>query len=316
MNIKFRDIGIDSQAIVPTLKIGINIDFCNLIEVPIFISGRLISSDNKVVSHLNEYQLNTDYKYELKILSKKERDNLQRENNNEKYYAQLTALLSQKSIDYIEALREKDKDKSVSFTLDLIVKYLELPISQHSVMDEPLIRVNSKKFYDSLIINQSDWINSFSPFLGIGKFILIELEIPEKQKVNDEWIEMYDRLFLRLNEIQDLIRQGNWKGTMISGRQFYESLKFSKNNSNKGIELRESLKQLFLDDMHSEEGFEDFYLGIKSFFNFVSKFIHDKSNKTGAYIPVPNPSKEDAYFVYALAIGLINIISKKIAKTR
>jgi len=63
---------------------------------------------------------------------------------------------------------------------------------------------------------------------------------------------------------------------------------------------------------HSEEAIDNLYNAIWKFFEFLSKFIHDKDKDGNNYQVLPIPNKEDAYFAYALSIGLLGLIGKKI----
>jgi len=174
--------------------------------------------------------------------------------------------------------------------------------------------VKVKKYSKNFEIKQSDWIKNYTAHLGIGNFLLLELEIPEKEKVPEAWIELYERVYFRLNDMKHSIQHGDWQKTLeIAARQFFEDLKFDE-RFKKHREFKNELRDLFFQDQHSEQGFHEFYSGILNFFNYTSKFIHDRSNKTGELNKRPIPTKEDAYFVYALGIGLLNIIGKKLNK--
>jgi hypothetical protein len=65
-------------------------------------------------------------------------------------------------------------------------------------------------------------------------------------------------------------------------------------------------------DQHSEVGFQHLLNSIYNLFEFISKYIHDKDQQQQLN-PTPIPLKEDAYFAFALSVGLLNIIGKKIS---
>lgn len=310
MEIKLQNITIDQQAISPTLTIGLYLEFGYSLETPISISGRLLSADSKVLSLLNEYQLNTDSNFGLKQFSKAERDRIWREKSNHSYYAQLTATLPSNAIEHIELIREKDHEKSVRFNMDFVVKFLDMPATPQEITID-FLRVNIKRAYTNAVIKQSDWVKNYSPLLGIGNFLLLELIIPDKHKVSKEWKELYDRASLRLTEMNEAIRLGDWQKTMDRGRQFYDSLKIGdKKDGHQKFE--QELRKLFEADQHSPEGIQNFLDGIWKFFDYNSKFVHDKDRK-GNLNPIPITTKEDAYFIYAMGVGLLNIIGKKIS---
>jgi len=311
MEIKLQSITIDQQAISPTLTIGLNLEFGYSLEAPISIAGRLTSADSKVLSLLNEYQINTDSNFGLKTLPKVERDRIWREKSNNSYYAQMTATLSPKAIDYIELIREKDLEKSVRFNMDFVVKYLDMPAIPQEIQTD-LFRVNIKHAYLNTVIKQSDWVKNYSPFLGIGNFMLLELTIPDKQEVSADWKELYDRLTLRVTEMNEAIRVGDWQKAVDRGRQFSDNLKVGKGKEEAQLRFNEGMKKLFEKERHSSDGIQKFLDGIRNFFDYNSKFIHDKDQK-GNLNPVLIAKREDAYFIYALSIGLLNLIGKKIS---
>jgi hypothetical protein len=310
MEIKLQNITIDQQAINPTLTIGLYLEFGYSLEAPISISGRLLSADNKVLSLFNEYQINTDSNFGLRPLTKAERDKIWREKSNYSYYAQMTATLPLNAIEHIELVREKDHEKSVRFNMDFVVKYLEMPaIPQEQTTD--FLRVCVKRAYLNTAIKQSDWVKNYSPLLGIGNFMLLELTIPDSQKVGVEWKELYDRLTLRVTEMNEAIRVGDWQKVIDRGRQFNDNLKLNKGKSDGHQKFREEMKKLFEKERHGPDGIQKFFDGIRNFFDYNSKFIHDKDQE-GNLNPILIPTREDAYFIYALSIGLLNLIGKKL----
>ncbi|HEX7904676.1 MAG TPA: hypothetical protein VF487_12410 [Chitinophagaceae bacterium] len=318
MDIKVTHIDIDTNSITPSLVIATEITYYYNQEAPFSISGRIITSDGKTVAIVNEYQINREVSIGLKVLDKETRDVIYGSGGKYRfsYEAHLTSFLSPNAIDHIERLREENLEKEVVLNFGFIVKYLNTPSDQGDVDDvkghAPLISIQARNFNHQFKIKQSDWINKYSSLLGIGNFLLLELQIPSRVNVEDAWIDLYERLILRIKEMLDAIRHGDWQKTMTKARQFYENLKFDSRFIGQQ-ELKDRLKELFIQDQHSAEGFEEFNKGISSFFNYTSKFIHDK-DRVGQLNPVPIPRKEDAYFVYSLAIGLVNVIGRKICR--
>lgn len=311
MEIKINNIIVDQQSLTPTLTIGVYIVFYHDLEAPISISGRLLSA-SKVVSYLNEYQINSEERFGLKYLSKLERDKIyEKKNSSFSYYAQLTAELSPTAIEHIEKTREKKQDKSVCFNFDFIVRHLDMPSIPQEQYANDLIRVNVNRVYKDFVIKQSDWVKNYSPLLGIGNILLLELTIPSKQQVNEMWIELYDRLSLRVTEMNEAIRVGDWQKAIDRGRQFNDNLKLSKGKADGHQKFREEMKKLFEKERHSADGIQKFFDGVRNFFDYNSKFIHDKDQE-GNLNPILLPTREDAYFIYALSVGLLNLIGKKL----
>ncbi len=320
MEIKISNVEINSRALEPTLTVQAAIEYYRDLEVPLYISGKLLTPDGKIVAYLHEHQISREVKLDLSLLKKDAKEDIYKSGNKYQgsYWATLTLPLSQKAIEHIEAEREKNNEKSVVLCFDFILKWMELPIEatmlgaiQHYNLS--FATIVCKHINSSFTIKQSDWVKKYSPALGIGNFVLLEYAIPDKHEVSKDWSQLYERSYLRMQEMESAIRQGDWQRAMFAGRQFFENLKIGdKKPNHKNFE--DQLRELFKNDKHDDEGFDEFLNGIKSFFNFTSKYIHDK-DRHAQLKAVPVPTKEDAYFIFSLSIGLLNIIGKKINKS-
>jgi len=314
MDIKIRSIEIDTQTIAPTLTIRVEITYYSRLEIPVSISGKINAASGKTIAYTNEFYARISEKQmDIYPMSEKEKDTIFSGGNkfHNEYNATLSATLSHAAIDHIELYREKDHEKAVRFNFEFLLKKLEF-ISDPT--ERSTIRMQTSGGFEHFVINQSDWVKKYSPLLGIGNFLLLELQIPDKHTVSADWTALYDRLALRLKEMEEAIRQGDWQKTMDRSRQFYEALKISDGKDGHK-KFDEELRKLFLKDQHSDEGIQNFLDSIWNFFEYNSKFVHD-NDKKGNLKPIPVTTKEDAYFAYALGVGLLNIIGKKTSKLR
>ena len=309
MEVKNTNIIIDAQALTPTLTIRVDLEFGHNVEVPISIAGRLLSNEGKVIAFLSEHQVNSDNSYEIKILTTEQKNKLYREKNVGRYYVHLTASLTNKAIEYIEIQREKDHEKAVRFSLELVLKYIDIPSEQPNLAADNFIRLQVKQTKTSFTIKQSDWINNYSPQLGIGNFLLLELQIPDDKNVTEFWKELYARLTHNLKDIETCLRSGDWQKAMIFARKFYENTKIG-DNKKAHAKFKEEFIKLMTKDQHSLEGISNLHSAIWQLFEFTSKYVHDK-DKNGNLNPLPVSTKEDAYFAYAIALGLLNLIGRK-----
>lgn len=309
MDIKNLDIKIDTVALEPALIISLNIEPYYNIEAPISIAGKLNSSDGRTIAFLNEYTLNTN-SHGVRLYSKTEKERIYRENPYNLYCAQLTAVLSQKAIEHIESLREKDSEKAVKFSINLIVKYLILPIEDTDLTKGSLLNVETKRENKDFTIKHSDWINHFSTPLGIGQFLLLELRIPDDKKVSEFWKELYGKLSHNVKDMEKCLKAGDWQKAMLFARKYYENAKIGDDKPGHK-EFRDEFDKLLKRDQHCQEGIDNLYDALWKLFEFFSKYIHD-NDKKGYLLPMPVSTKEDAYFAYALAIGLLNLIGKKV----
>ncbi len=309
MEIKVSNIIVDRQSITPTLIIDVDFEFNSTIEAPLSISGRLLSADNKVISLLNEYQINSDYNLGLRVLTKAEKDKIYREKINSRYFAQLTAVLSTNAIEHIELQREKDQDKSVKFSLNFVIKYLEIFADPQNIATENLFGLQIKRYYKDFIIKHSDWIKSYSQQLGIGKFLLLELQIPDDKKVTELWKELHSNLTQNLKDVENCLRSGDWQKAMFFARKFYENAKIG-DNKKVHQEFKNEFSILMTKDQHSEEGINNLLTAIWQLFEFISKYAHEK-DRDGNFNLKPIATKEDAYFAYTIGIGFLNLIGRK-----
>jgi hypothetical protein len=309
MEVKNTNITIDTQSLTPTFTIRVDLEFGYKVEAPISISGRLLSNDGKVIAFLNEHQVNSDNSYGIAILTREQKDKLYREKNVNSYYAQLTASLTHKAIEHIEIQREKDHEKAVRFNLEFVVKYIDIPAEPPNLAADNLLRLQVKRPYSNIVIKQSDWVKNFSPQLGIGNFLLLELQIPDDKKVTAFWKELYEKLTHNLKDIEICLRSGDWQKTMFFARKFYENAKIG-DNKKAHAKFKDEFSKLMTKDQHSQQGIDDLHTAIWKLFEFTSKYVHDK-DKEGNLNPLPVSTKEDAYFAYAIALGLLNLIGRK-----
>jgi len=150
--------------------------------------------------------------------------------------------------------------------------------------------------------------------LGIGKFLLLELNVPEIKKLNDSnWKDLYERLILRITQTEEYIKKGEWDAALKPIRHFYDNLKFLDSKPNQK-QFKGELKELFFIDNHNEESFNAFYSAIENLFDFSSKYNHDDDKNGVLKEKYLIARKEDVYLFYSLAIAILNLISKKLVK--
>lgn len=305
MKVRISNISVDEHAINPTLTFDLDIEFYELSEAPVSIGGYLRAADDKVLSHLSETRLPGVDSYEFKMQPERNKDIKIKENRISLFSPRVEAILTPIAIEHIEAQRENEKSKSVRLNLDIACKYLEMtgknqfqPNSDFMTMQVRQIRINE-------IIKQSDWIQKFAPKLGIGNFLLLELEIPNQKNVPEFWNQFYSKLSKNVDEMNKFLRSGEWHSTMNTARRFSENIK--------ALSIQKEWKKLLKNDLHSEEGIKNLSDAIQNFFDFTSKYYHE-INHQGNHQSIPNSNKEDAYFAYSLSVGLLNLIGRKLAR--
>lgn len=304
-NIKIHSVRVDTESIDPCLRIRFELIFRKEF-LPVQISGRILTNDHKVVGYFSEYQIESATYNEINIASIKNPSN-----QNDNYHGTLHVVLSRNAIDYIEAIREKQIQNDVNFTFQFMVKFIEVGDSNNNPM--PSVRIQYNDIREQHNIKQSDWVRNFAPLLGIGKFLLLELKIPETKNVKAFWKTLYTKLSDNVHEMESCLRSGDWYKTMTIARRYYENIKIGDNKAG-SKKFKEEFDKLMFEDAHSKEGVQNLYDAIWNLFEFLSKYLHEK-DKHGNHQAMPQSTKEDAYFAYALAVGLLNLIGKKLSDT-
>lgn len=310
MNIKNIEIEVDVKMIDPTLNCILRLEFDRSLEIPISISGRLIGSDHRTLSLLNEHKIFTDNNFSLRLLTSEEKDNLRRKQEKNSLNVQLSAQLSSLALESIEKQREQTLDKSVNLRIELIIKTIHITRDPKNFEYHDFLDIKTKRLpIEQYKIEQSDWVNNYSQKLGIGKFILLELEIPKTKFPNTNWGKLLDQLKINIAEMEKSIQNCDWERTMLFARKFYEDVKIGDNKKGNKV-FQEAFSKRMIELKHSQEGIQNLYDGIWKLFDYISKFIHDKDKEGKLLTVLPIPTREDAYLVYALAIGILNLFAK------
>jgi hypothetical protein len=108
--------------------------------------------------------------------------------------------------------------------------------------------------------------------------------------------------------METLLSEGKWEKVMETSRKIWDTFKLYKENT----KLKEDFKELFEKNNYSDSGLEDFIKSIWHIHDFASKFIHDNDKKGESLNPIPQPQKEDAYFMYLWTMGFVNLINEKV----
>ncbi len=317
---KIRKVTIEpkSDTLTPCLVVYVEVESEYQTEGLISICGTL-KVDGKILCELNEtlkgYN-NLNYNILLNLSDDQKQIMIKNNSNPINYTATMPAFLSPKAIEHIERKREKNAQKSIEFQMEFIVKYLRNPVINEysnniSALANQIITENQ---YETFTINQSDWTQKYTKPLGIGDFILLELKLPENGNIQIPvfWVELYNKLSENVANMHKYIVLGDWENTMFHARKFLENARLGSNLS--AIQpFQTAFTELMTSNNHSQQGIDNFYEGIRKFFDFMSKYIHDR-NQAGQIVPTPICKKEDAYFAYTLAVGLLSFIGNKISE--
>jgi len=333
----------------PALEFPLTLSY-NSLEVPLSINGLLVAEDGKVLAQLSELSdLKKRGSKEIgKIAARGTHKDRELSEPNE-HMVSLMAPLSKGALNHIDNLRDRNKKGDVVFKLILKVRTLNsisLISPLHEVspgeigppLREPLenlgkhslitygyerdyypkvgnlwlisgdngpifLLMNDIQYEIPKTIYASNWIHDFAPQLGIGRFVVAELPIPSPVTTEHEFAERLNRAFEALQKMEEKVKEGEWGEAIEKSRPVAELLR------------QEDMIRSILDRHGYHEDAADSLLGgIKSLFEYSSKFLHKVDKDRRTIPPDIKAEKEDAYLTYALSTGLVNLLTRKASK--
>lgn len=334
---------LQSETLHPSLDIVISIRYRESSNIPISILGIVRSEDNRVLGHIFEVPSKNAHQLHLKafhyseqrnnqdsilsktfrlVLDQKALDHLEtlRDKNKKgdvliQLDLNISWLTSQVEVGgySTEQLSIPEQGKNTVKLVDFIKLdsqnynphqgHLRMLIEQQS---NSLLTLSDGTFTIKHTIHGSDWINDFSPQLGIGKFLV--MEIPEILNVNEPKDDLEKRLHTatqRLKDIGELLRKGEWDDVAEDCRGIYEDLR-----KNFESEFESAVKNLLRDTNGiSDKGISAFNELIKNIGIYSHEFHHVRDQE--GKVKQITTHKEDAYALYVSLVGLINMLTMK-----
>ena len=336
MNISKVTVEPEKNSITPMLKFSIAIGYIPKLETPITIDGRLLSEDNKLISLLKDMGWEKIPKMEIGATEKIQYEQEKTIN------LDLFAELSQEHLDYLEDIRSKHRKGNVVLDLEITVRYFlsKTIISGIFTHDEQpinlelygkvlpiyykyrhefgrgredvwllsgeggltFLEVTTNQFNKQVEIPSSDWVHDYCPNLGIGRFVVIDIPLPEEISSKTDIQKKIKRAVKSANNASKNIRAGEWNQVIEDCRGVWELFKEQNDDE---------LKELLRKDKYTEEAIEAFLKAKQNLFTFTSKFMHTFDKQKKKILPEIKACKEDAYFIYTTAMTLLNLLAKK-----
>ena len=310
MELKVRDIKPYNQSVIPTIVFNSHIITRTNVEYLMTITGELYCG-NKLVSILQPL-LESNRETIIKEISEEENSKNYREDRKDYHGVKLLAELSEKKIEFLENERQSKATKSLELSVRLKVAGASIPTLDRRA--DYLYKNAVEELFSKVEIKQEEWLGTFSNYLGIGEYYLIELAKPNPSTNNEIWSTLYDAIISNINHMELELKQGNWLRTIEVSRQFFENIKIGDSKDGNKT-YKDDLMLRMKDLRHDDEGINNLLHGVWQFFEYSSKFIHEKGRR-GYAKPIPIPSKADAYFIYSLAINLTNVIFDKVNRNQ
>ncbi|MBI4337853.1 MAG: hypothetical protein HY683_08525 [Chloroflexi bacterium] len=164
------------------------------------------------------------------------------------------------------------------------------------------LNVDCHPYDQNLTIASSDWVHDFAPTLGIGRFLVAELPVFEKSPPAGQLGQRLTKAVEAMREMREKLQDGEWDEVVEKARPVVELLKHN--------DFRDFLAEKLV---YPQDAVDELWKSLDALFQFTSKF-HHPTTKQGAVRQTLTATKEDAYLVYSLSLGLANLIGRKVAK--
>jgi hypothetical protein len=163
------------------------------------------------------------------------------------------------------------------------------------------------------VIKSSDWVNDFQDGLGLGRFLIVEVPLPELTNIpstspsNEEKIlrERLEAAYKILPQLELDLKKGEWGDVVRRARELLELFKKDVTRTIKRIIDQTST----MDD----ESATSFTMSIDNLYGY-SNGLHHSLQKDGTIRTVYTGGKEDAYMIYLLVTSMTSLLSRKFAK--
>ncbi|MEM3191085.1 MAG: hypothetical protein QW292_03140 [Candidatus Parvarchaeota archaeon] len=346
-----KSVHVLDNSISPAISLNFNVTV-GYYEMPLNLTASLYSEDGKFLSNFTRIDRSSGFNQVKSITAISEGNFLNTQSQQLVYSYEMVALLSKDVLDYIEEVREKNKKKDVVFLVRVVIEYVTVivklgnfgiaqtgppnptnfvisltgsqnpnyPLGILTLMgNEPLLSLYKQAPPDyKITIPSSDWTNDFQPKLGIGRFMI--LEIPEidfdnkklKEK-GEEFKTLVDRITSSKDVVQTMekyLREGEWGKVVEESRKFYEL--FLK-------DVKSQIKDLVRDSTglpeNSATSLTIAFDNLKDYANALHHSVTRDSSGQSLPTKVFTGGKEDAYLVFNLCVSILNLVSKKLAKS-
>jgi len=336
-----------SDSVGPAMEFPVSLSI-NDLESILAVDGLLLAEDGKIVASLSQFEYNlgrgTHEMGRIGALGTQHDKDIQRQRD---CSISVIAFLSNEALNHIDNVRDKNRKKDVVFKLRLrirtlisrtrvpplhLVKPQEGSLAPFMEKDESIVTYKYERDYHPPVENlwvisgggtpgpiflevrdvyqeipktiaSSNWVNDFAPQLGIGRFITAELPLPSPVAINKEFAERLNNATEALQKMGEEVKKGEWNEVIKNSRPVAELLKD-----------KAMVSSVLTKHAYSEEASNLLFDGIANLFDYSSKFIH-KVAKDRTIMPAEiKAEKEDAYLIYSVSIGLLNLFTQKVRK--
>ena len=206
------------------------------------------------------------------------------------------AELDKESLDFIEKSRDSDEYKDVNFSASVTISFL---FRTNAGLLVGYRQMTHELPHESTTIKASDWVNKFSPKLGIGNFMV--LEIPFCKNSDNDIIKV--ALYL-LGEAEKAYRAWDATSVLVKCRQVVEKLKDKVHNSTLNGDEKEKFDRLVMQ-------------GRNGIFGFLSFGVHEDTNNGDDYahrIVTQQDAEAALYFTKILVKYTADLLNRNMVR--
>lgn len=299
----------------PTLRFDTFIQYQYRYQVPLGLVGQVRTQLGKVVGDLVPLA-HPDNAVDVGILPRSN----QNEPMQERKFV-LDCRLSPLGMAALLEARESDPKKDIRLVLMLRATFL-LPAFRMAnqlqgtpvegvVLGEPtkwgpgLGQIQSTVMTQNVVIYSSQWVSDFAPVFGVGRFMVVEVPVVERAQLPPS---AFGKSLLEaqvaVGKMAADLEAGHWTECVEHSRTVAELLRDE-------VKVTGILEQ----DGLSREASEALVSTIRGQFTFASKFLHRRERGGAGPNPPLVAKKEDAFFVYNASVQLVNLLSRKAARS-
>ena len=281
---KFTSINEDIFPVGCFGKLNINRQFVNVLSQ--------ISVENRREEHFSYYYENNT--------------------NRRSYFFTFVCILTKTMLQKMEEIRHGNKKADLLFDIDIRIKYLvpefiaSNPVAQNSgnlVMlnnYNSLFKICEENFSKPHIIHKMEWLQDFNPVFNMSEYVVVDLPIAKYSKSRNVSIKRINSTFKSIQEMKELLDDGNWNGVIKSSRPIWEL-----------FQHKEEIISLLSRDGMNQQTVESFEKLMYALFDFSSKYVHRQSKDSKDVMDDNFAKREDAELIYLISVSIINILVQK-----
>lgn len=336
------------NSLEPAVEFPLTLTY-NSLEAPLSIKGLLVAEDNKVLAPLSDVAGMGTAAQEIGNIgaqgTMKDQD-LRRES---KHNVSVIAILSQRALDHIDSVRDKNIKGDVILKLILRVRLLKskavtppLHYKAPSEIGPPLRERLNAMGHHALITYRPDRdyqpeVNNLWVISGSGEPVFLSITDLEQEITKtiyaSNWVHDFapqlglGRFVLaelpipvpvtvrgkhsrRLDKAFEALRKIEEK---IKEGEWSEAIEKSRSVAEL-LRQEEMVKSILFKHGYREDAADSLLGAIRNLFDYSAKFLH-KVDKDGTTIPPEiKAEKEDAYLTHSVSTALVNLLTRKAQK--